>query len=294
MAVAFSQIFSAIGLGTVIAPQLETVILKTMKSPKYPYAVFTLMAIFQSIFHLVVTPETLVAARRLALESCMTLRDLNPLKFLRVFTEGSSDLQKMSVVYGFQMLAEGKNLQDTSWTWMVDVLKWDVPRRNAAVSAYGTTGILSGMLLAPTLIKRFGVQSFTSIANLFMLLSTISTSIRSDFAYWLSILLQFPGINGVSGSAISAVASDLASREGFGTGEFGGILANFRSIAGIVGPVLMGKYITWLKARGLEHKLNTSFLFYGVFSIIIPQLLHQTIDYERIKRIAAAAAKVTK
>jgi len=289
LAIAFSKIFSAIGLGTVVAPQIETVILKSLKSPRYPYALYTFTALLQSIYHLTVTPETLAAARRLALDSCMTLQNINPLKFLKVFTQGSSDLQKMSIVYGFQMLGEGKNTQDMGWSWMVDSLKWDVPSRNAFISGYGISGIGAGMFLVPAVIKKVGVEVFTTIANIAVGLSSCANSVKSGYSYSFGLLLALPGINGVSGTGVSATASELAGAEGFGKGEFGGMIANFRSIAGIVGPVLMGKYITWLKARGLEHRLGTAFLVYAFFSVVTPQLIHMTIDYERVKAKIAAA-----
>lgn len=290
LAVAFSWILAATGFATVISPQIETLTLRLFKSTRSVYAVYALTALTTVLMHLFVTPETLPKSKRVPLESAMTLQNLNPLKFLRIYTRGSGTLQKLATTYGLQQIGEGKNTHDTSTVFMTEKLDWGTPGRNGFVSLYGIEGIASGMFIAPQVIKHLSDRTYTTVANVAVGVAFLVTSrARSGWLFVLGTLLQLPGVNGVSGVAMSALASDLASAEGFGKGEFTGMLSNLRSIAGIAGPGLLGRYIAWCRSK--KYDVGSAFVLLSIFSCMLPELLHQSLDYKRLRSATAKAAR---
>jgi len=291
LALAMSTVGATTGLAVILTPIAESFILQRTKNPRYSYLALSLLGLVQLVHNLVVTPETLDAAKRVAVSTALSLQNLNPFRFLKLYTRGSKALQKMVTITTLQMFLEGKNLSDIVEIWKREHLGWSISGSRNFVVIYGTLCVLSGISLTPKLLRQLSPRGFTVLTdwmNLAGFLLRGATSLPSVFLF--SVVFMLPGVNGASASALKALSSDLAAAEGFGKGEFSAWVNNLRALAGSAAPVLYGNYYAWARRRGVWP--GSVFWLAGLVGSALPELLlwHTGNDELRPARVAAAAA----
>mmetsp|Transcript_72048 Transcript_72048/g.188814 ORF Transcript_72048/g.188814 Transcript_72048/m.188814 type:complete len:449 (+) Transcript_72048:62-1408(+) len=295
LAVAGSKVGAVVGLAIVSVPFLETLMLQRLKSPKYTYLALSALAAVQVIFDIFCVPETLDAAKRVVSSTANTLAALNPFGFMNIYTRGSPALKGMVTITTLQMFLEGKNLSDIVEIWKRDHLKWTIEGSRNFVVTYGILCTIAGVFITPRLLAGTTPKNFTSITNFTNALGfTLRGTAESSAIFLLAMLPMLPGVNGASSMSLKAVATDMATEEGMGKGEFSAWTNNLRALAGAAAPVLIGNYYAWC----IRRKVNpgSAFMLIGFIGAVLPELLMRMMDEKNLRpkpkaAIAAPAAK---
>jgi len=265
---ALSRVQVATGLALLITPFLEARLLG--KGMKYVYLALSGLGIAHSAFATLCLPETLPAPSRKAPD--LSLAAMNPLSFIRVFTEGSRALWQLTVITTFQMFLEGKNMSDTAQNWVRDHLKWSVAGNRNFIVIYGILCTLSSAKLAPILLKRYNAKDFTTITNVLNAVGFSFRGLRPSTAFWLLAMFpMLPGVNGNCAVKLSSLAQTLARQQGFGNGEFSAWANNLRALVGAAAPVLYGQIYAAFVNKGMNPGLT--FAFAGLLGAVFPQLM---------------------
>lgn len=274
LAVAGSEIGATVGLAFIMAPVIESFLLKRTGSLRIPYAVLALLGALQASLGLALMPETHAVDKRIPLASALTLKAWNPFGFLSVFTKGSMALQKLSVITSFQMFMEGKNVSDMGMIWMREHLGWGVSMTRNYIVTYGALCIYSGTSITPRLLKAFSARAFTTITNLLTALTYFVRGASPTALAWLgTVPIILPGVNGNTAQALKALATDRAAAEGFGKGEFSAWSNNLRALAGSVAPVLLGN--VYALSRRKSWPPGAAYFVLAVVGALLPELLLQ-------------------
>lgn len=291
LALAMSLVGASTGLGVIITPIIETFVLQRTKSPRYSYLALSCLALIQLCYNLILTPETLEAARRISVSAALSMRNLNPFGFMNIFTSGSKALQKIVAVTTMQMTLEGKNLSDIVEIWKREHLKWSVAGSRNFVVIYGTLCVMSGVSLTPYLLRTLTPRRFTSFTNWMNALGFLLRGITENpWVFLLATVPMLPGVNGASASALKALSSDLASAEGFGKGEFSAWVNNLRAVAGSVAPFIYGNYYAWARRRGVPP--GSVFFVAAAMGAVLPELLLRLVRDEELRPAKAASQSV--
>merc|ERR1712232_547710 len=96
-------------------------------------------------------------------------------------------------------------------------------------------------------------------------------SMERTWVFLLAVPLLLPGVNGASSTALKAVATDRATAEGFGKGEFSAWSNNLRAMACAAATVIYGNYYAWAKTCGISP--GSTYALAGVFGAVLPELL---------------------
>jgi len=242
---------------------------------KYVYFVMSSIAAAHFAFVSTQLEETLAVAKRAT--SKLTLQHINPFGFVRIFTEGSVALQKVTAITTLQMFLEGKNMADVVMAYIRDQLEWSVLGVRNFITSYGALCLLTGMIVTPYMLRNTSVRGFTTTTNI---LNAIGFSLRGltpSTALFLCMMFpMLPGVNGQSATALKAVSQDLATAQGFGKGEFSAWVNNLRALAGSVSPVLYAQFYAAAAKRGF--KPGYTFALAGLVGAIVPELLLRTLN----------------
>lgn len=277
---AFAELGACIGGGVVLTPLLESLILKaTNNNPRYSYLALSALAGVHFAYTGTYLLEPLAIEQRKSMKELMSLQTLNPFGFIKVFTRGSSALQRMVGITTLQMFLEGKNLSDLSQTWMFQNLHWRPEHARNFSVAYGVLCILAGTKLTPYLLKKLSARSFTSATNFTNGLAFAMRGALPKSSFWmLAVLPMLPGVNGASANALKAILGRRAEAEGFGGGEFSAYSNNLRSLAGAAAVVVYGNVYAWARRRGVLP--GSAFFVAAAMGAILPQALLHTLRDE--------------
>lgn len=271
-AVSLSHVMANIGVGVIVAPILESVILKRTKTPRSAYAALSVLGMIQAIFVALLMPETLEKTKRVSVRAAISLSGMNPFRFVKVYTDGSPTLQKLVTLTTMQMFLEGKNLSDTGNTVQSKHLKWGVNEIRNFLVAVGVLAFASGAGLTPYLLKKISARGFTTLTNV---LNALGFFLRgasfNPKLYMLSTLPTLPGGNGASANAMKGLAAELATAQGFGKGEFSAWVNNLRALAGAAAPVLYGNFYNFCVKRGIMP--GRVFWLIGVLGAVVPEVI---------------------
>lgn len=268
LALAMSKMAAAAGAAMLITPFLEARLLP--KGLHYVYLALSGIAAAHVTFGLTQMEETLPESNRDGAK--LSLQSVNPFGFIRVFTEGSYALRRLTVITTLQMFLEGKNVSDTAQIWVRDNLKWSVTGIRNFVIIYGILCTFAGMYITPHLLRTMNTRMFTSTTNMMNAFAFSVRGLAASTPLWLvSMVPMLPGVNGASATALKAIASDLAGAEGFGKGEFSAWASNLRALAGSVAPVLYGQTYAAAQKRGMNPGIT--FAVAGVLGAMLPELL---------------------
>merc|ERR1712139_68226 len=123
-------------------------------------------------------------------------------------------------------------MSDLGVFWASDHLKWTVDGMRNFVMTYGTLCIVAGAKLIPSLLRNLSPRSFTSLTNFTNMAGFfLRGSMERTWVFLLAVPLLLSGVNGASSTALKAVATDRATAEGFGKGEFSAWSNNLRAMA---------------------------------------------------------------
>ncbi|CAJ1405066.1 unnamed protein product [Effrenium voratum] len=284
LALAMSKVQAATGMAMLLTPFIEGRILNispwSPKGIRYVYAAMAAIAATHAAFVATQLEETLDVAKRST--APLSLAMINPLGFVRVFTEGTKALRKLVVITTLQMFLEGKNLSDAIQTWIRDKLQWSVNQVRNFMVGYGLLCTITGMSATPWMLKNLSPRGFTTTTNL---LNLLGFSLRGlaprSWLFLAAMVPMLPGVNGASATALKAVAQDLATKEGFGKGEFSAWVNNLRAVAGAVAPVMYGQVYAALENQGRNP--GFTFTLAGLVGSLLPQaLLTQLSNSEMI------------
>jgi hypothetical protein len=274
LALAMSKIQVATGIAMLVTPFVEEKALSVAPmSPnaiKYVYLLMSSIAATHFAFVTTQIEETLSAAKRS--KDALNLQVINPFGFIRIFTEGSASLKKITVITTLQMFLEGKNMSDVVMAWVRDKLHWSVTEVRNFITSYGALCLGAGMTVTPYMLKNTSVRGFTSITNL---LNAFAFSLRgmtpSSALFLIMMFPMLPGVNGQSATALKSVAQELANNQGFGKGEFSAWINNLRALAGSASPVLYAQFYAAAERRRANP--GHTFALAGVLGAILPQIL---------------------
>lgn len=281
-----SQIGSVVGLSMVAAPILENGLLKRTGSLRSPYAALSALGLLHALVNMSLMPETLQPENRASLSN-FSLNAFNPFNFLNVYLKGSVALQKLVTITSVQMFLEGKNISDIGMTWMREHIKWGVDGIKNYVVAYGLLCIATGKYLTPWLMEKTTARGFTTFTDLLQAVAYFFRGSSETAWMWLATVpLVLPGVNGNTALRLKSLATDRATSEGFGKGEFSAWSNNLRALAGSVSPVIIGNWYAMTQRKGLPA--GTVYYLLAVLGALLPEaLLYRTSDEE----LAPAASK---
>jgi hypothetical protein len=282
LSVAMSKMGAITGLGVILAPILESVILKRFQNPKFTYLAMSFIALLHTAYTVTLVPETLDVGKRISFNSICTIRNLNPFGFLKIYTKGSKALKHMVTITSFQMTIEGKNLSDLTQIWLRNHIQWSTEGIRNCVTIYGILCMIAGMKLTPALLKATSVHGFTTITNGANALGYFLRGLSQNPAYYILVTPLFlPGVNGNAASAMKSRMSGLATREGFGMGEFSAYTNNLRALAGAVAPMVYGNTYAWCTKNGIFP--GRTWWTACLMGAVLPQLLLMTGPKEDLK-----------
>jgi len=98
---------------------------------------------------------------------------------------------------------------------------------------------------------------------------------------WSGVPFLVPGVNGGSAHAIKALSTQIATKEGYGNGEYSAWSNNMRALAQSLQIVFLGIWYARCKERGIYA--GTSWFLASFVGAILPQLLMMTMpngDFE--------------
>lgn len=283
LAAAASLMGASTGLAVVLTPILEAAILQRFKNARNSYLVLSLLGVVQLLYNSVLMPETLAAVKKIPMKAALSIKNFNPLGFLRIFSVGSQSLQKMTVVTSLQMALEGKNMSDISQIWMRENLGWSIEGSRNFVVGYGTLCVASGVSLTPYLLRKLSARAFTSFTNFTNAFGFILRGQEHAACFILAILPMLPGVNGSSARALQALATDRATSEGFGKGEFSAWSNNLRALIGALAPVIYGNYYAWARRKGVPP--GTVFMLAALLGAVLPEMLLRLITDEELRPV---------
>merc|ERR1740121_736090 len=178
----------------------------------------------------------------------------------------------MTYITTLQMFLEGKNMSDTVQIWIRDDLKWTVTQIRNFVILYGVLCTLAGMYLTPAWLKGMTARGFTTATNATNTLGFFMRGLKASSPLFLVAMLpMLPGVNGASATALKARATDLATAQGIGKGEFSAWINNLRALVGSIAPVLYGQCYARLNSHGVNPGLT--YIVAGTVGAVLPQLI---------------------
>jgi len=278
LSVVMSQVGSLAGAAMVLGPILEKTVLALFRNnPRYPYLFQALFAAATFVSNYIFVSETLDPVKMRA--ASFSISDLNPLKFVKIFTKGSKALQKLVVISTLQTSIEGKNLNDTAEVWKRSHLGWTPSQSSNFVIIYGILCIISGKNLTPWLLKKFSARGFTSFTNATTALGfLLRGSVESSIVFLAAVLPMLPGVNAGNAIALKAISADVAVDDGFGKGEFSGWSNNLRALMSAFSTVFFANYYAWAKKQKIYA--GTVFMLGGFLGAILPELMRSVSDEE--------------
>lgn len=286
-AILASKVGATVGVGVVLTPIFETFILQRAKHPKYTYPVLSALAAVNALYCLTCFPETMTAVKQASTSLKDYIAAANPFGFLEIYSRGSKLLQRITTITTIQMLLEGKNLSDLSEIWKRNHLNWSIESSRNFVSLYGFLCIAAGMVLTPKLLAGMSARGFTSFTNLTTALGFfIRGALAKSWIFLLGTAFMLPGVNGSSATALRSISVSLATKEGFGKGEFSAWVNNLRALAGSAAPMIFGNYYAWCVRRGVHP--GSVYMVGGALGALLPEALLRLISKDELRAAEAA------
>jgi hypothetical protein len=221
--------------------------------------------------------------KRKSMTAAFSLATLNPFGFLNIYRRGSAAMQKMVSIVAMQQFLEGKNISDFVEFWKRDHLKWTVEDSRNFLMGYGTLCIIAGLKITPIFLQKLSARGFTSTTNLTNLIGFAMRGFKeSTWLFLLAMPILLPGVNGASSTALKGIVTDLASKEGFGKGEFSAWTNNLRALAGSVATVIYGHYYAWAKNAGVPA--GTTFMIAALFGTVVPEIILRCTSDKEIEQ----------
>lgn len=274
-----SVIGAIVGLGITTTPIIETALMKFHGHPRHLYKYLALLGGVQATITAFSMEESLETAKRKPLESVMNFSAINPFGFIKLYTQGSSVLRQLCNIVSLQMMLEGKNLSDLMEFWKREHLGWSMEQSRNFIVVYGALNIFAGIAITPKMLAALTAKGFTTVCNLLNSLAFFLRGVKENTWVFLSAVPpMLPGVNGAAATALKAYATDLATREGFGKGEFSAWLNNLRALISAFATVIYGNYYNWCKTRGVFP--GSTFWVGGLVGAVIPELLLQSMKSE--------------
>lgn len=269
---ALSKMGALVGLGVIISPVAESLVLKRFNHPKFSYLAMSFIATLHLAYNVLVTPETLDVAKRASFNTIFTIQSINPFGFMKIYTKGSKALQSMVNITSFQMFLEGKNLSDFAQIWLRNHVGWGTEGIKNFVVVYGILCMAAGTKLTPYLIQANSAEKFTTITNSTNGLAYFLRGLSQNPIHYLMVTpLLLAGVNGASASALKSKSTGLALKEGFGMGEFSAYTNNLRALAGAVAPIMYGNVYALCAKNGIFP--GRTWWVAGFMGAVLPQLL---------------------
>mmetsp|Transcript_23592 Transcript_23592/g.42627 ORF Transcript_23592/g.42627 Transcript_23592/m.42627 type:complete len:434 (-) Transcript_23592:78-1379(-) len=295
LAVKSSKIGAVIGLAIMTAPTVEGALLKRLSGRER----FTFLALIAAglaglTASLTILPESLKKEKRTKFDLMNALSGSNPFGFLQIYRKGSPALQKMVTIVSLQTMIDGKNMSDLGQIWMREHLKMSMEGIRNFIVGFGTCCTVAGMKVTPALLKNLSMEAFTNLTNFTNFVAfSMRGAVESTALYIAAIPFMLPGVNGSSGTALSAVVNDQMKAAGFGIGESTAWLNNLRVFAGVVATLIYGNVYAWLVKRGTNPGLT--YLVAGIVGAAIPQAIFsltlKSSDYREVKPKVTVAEK---
>mmetsp|Transcript_77836 Transcript_77836/g.238152 ORF Transcript_77836/g.238152 Transcript_77836/m.238152 type:complete len:451 (-) Transcript_77836:56-1408(-) len=264
---------SIIGLGIMVGPVIEGLILRRMKAggERASYAILALLGVVNAAVSLQM-PETLGKAKRATLDLAVVLRSGSPFGFLRIYSHGTAALKKLATVCVFQSMIDGKTMSDLTQIWLREHLKLSLEAIRNFVVSFGFLSVLSGAKLTPALMRRMSVRGFTTFTNLTNIIAfSLRGSMERSAVFFGVLPLMLPGVNGASSAALGPIVNAECVASGFGVGESSAWLSNLRAMAGVLATLIYGHFYAWCKRRGFYP--GHTYAIAGLLGAAVPQAL---------------------
>lgn len=238
-------------------------------SDRAVYAVRGVWSLLHALWILRFMPEPLPPEKRRPFNN----RLVNPFTFLDLFRT-TRMLTRLTVFNMFEILTEGKSVNDVIQLWLQADLGFSVSQAATFTVGAGATYLTCGNIVN-YLVPRLGPRGFTSFAKVGGALSYLLTGgIRRGWASYLGLLLRLPAVNGAGGVVIKSLATKHAINAGMGAGEYAGKFANLRALVYVVGPPFLTRIYAYMAQGG--GNTGWSFAAITLLGCIIPGLMHQT------------------
>ena len=267
------------GLGVVLGPMFGNLFL-AYGGPGLCYAVRALFSLWHWNWLRKNIKETLPKSKRKKSITNGNIPWQSPFNFYKLFTTDKT-LTKLSLYNSFNIMCEGKNINDLNQLWMKAELGMSIAQTAYWTIGFGVAMFVGGNLAKTLFLPRLGGRGFTTFTNTTNLLAYLSMgSFKSNLMYWLSLLLLMPGINGVAGSAMKSLATQKAKQLGFGGGEYSGLYSNLRSLLYVIGPLVYTRFY----AYNVQSKLWSGRAYYAVATLgaLIPLVIHSLMTNKEL------------
>ena len=173
----------------------------------------------------------------------------HPFNFVRVL-QLSGVARALLGVLLLQSLGEPRTVQDTSQLFLRDQLGWNSSHIGLFTGISGMTVIGAGCLVKQS-IALLGYIGHTSMSNLSSAAQAfVRGTLTNTAGQYLGLFVGLPG--GRKRDAVESFLTDYClNKSAMGRGEIIAALSNFKSIAAIIGPIVLGSSYTWGARRGV-------------------------------------------
>jgi hypothetical protein len=215
------------------------------------------------------------------------LADANPFAFLKVYFGKSAKLKKLLTITTLQYCNDGKVTSDLFQQWARNNLQWTPETTRDFVACWGAAVTSAGFCVHPYLLKKLSTFAYSTVGNLCVGTGLAMHGLREHGMFmWGGIPFLIPGVNGGSVHALRALMLQVATKEGYGNGEFAAWSNNLRVLAQSMQIVFVGRWYATCKERGIYP--GTSWFLVACVGGFLPQLLMMTMhkkefEYEPIE-----------
>mmetsp|Transcript_18224 Transcript_18224/g.29639 ORF Transcript_18224/g.29639 Transcript_18224/m.29639 type:complete len:736 (-) Transcript_18224:23-2230(-) len=240
LALAAGAIARYAGMGIFLGPYLDTLVTR-IGGGEARYSFLASSVLLSSVAGLVFMEmdETLEKEKRKPVDwvAC------NPFSFLTLFNKSNTVATLMGVIL-LQAFGDGRNIQEVNTVFMKRHLGWGRIKISNMIAAYGAA-VMIGALFVKKSIKTFGLKGHTSFSNFCQFLGSVLWGLAPAESPWdmilthLSLLVSL-GAQRKRDAVESITTKILMNDPTIGKGQIAAALANWRSIASIVGPLIFG------------------------------------------------------
>ena len=283
LAAAYSNIFAYIGIGVLAGLTIGSKA-HAMFGARYAHLARSVLGLIQLIHNVYYLEETLPPHKRN--KTSMTLSDVNPLKFMKLFTY-SKGLSLSALCVPLAHCAEGKHTADIRSAWIDNILGMSLSTQGWFMNFWSATAVAGG-LSASKLVKYIGRRSFTTLTNVLTAIGFYIVSIPNFWTAWLGYAIMLPGFNANHAAGMKAYATDLAVAHGIGRGDFAASIALMRGASVVVAPTIYSYLFGSQMNQGkVPRQAWYAVIFLGA---ILPEVCHrmlsdEDLDVERIKQM---------
>jgi hypothetical protein len=275
----------AAGVGVLIGPTFATRFLyPTFGNARLPQGVNAVVMGALAAFVALTLRETLDVGRRKPMEWSRA----NPLSFFRMLTTSRTMFCWMFTSL-LQTFIDGRNITESNFVYMQQELSFDEKGLSNYQSFAGIKIFVGGFLGKP-MMKAFGQLGLTTASNFINCIAqTLAIVASGPNLIYAHIFAT--GIGERKRDGVETLLLSEGERHGFGRGEFAAGMANFRSLANIMSPLLFAWVYNWSVSlpRRLPMLLFVSRMVVGA---ILPELFFRLVPLqERLACVDRSEAK---